>query len=133
MPTKGVAKPPDTTDNIHVAQIFNSASTPEDEIGKVDLVWGSVSPDQPAGVYNLYYYPFDRDADEGTGGTHHDITWFLANHPDWIEYTCDKKTPAYEYDDPNVPLDITNPAVIDYMMQTYIYPCHPERISGHCF
>jgi Hypothetical glycosyl hydrolase family 15 len=132
-PTKGVAKPPDTTDNIHVAQIFTSVATPEEEIGKVDLVWGSVFPDQPAGVYNLYYYPFDRDADTGTGGTHHDLNWFMANHGDWIEYTCDKKTPAYEYGDPEVPLDITNPAVLDYMLQTYLIPAIQKGYQGIAF
>ena len=133
LPTKGVPKPPDTTDNIHVAQIFTSADPPKDEIGKVDLVWGATFPDQSAGVFNLFYYPFDRDADSGTGGTHHDIAWFLANHPDWIEYTCDKKTPAYEYNDPNVPLDISNPAVIDYMMQTYLFPAIQKGYQGIAF
>jgi hypothetical protein len=133
-PTEGVANPPDTTENIHVALIFNGrVDNPQDEIGVVDLVWGSKYPTQPEGVYNLYYYPFDRDRDGGTGGLHHDITWFLANHPDWIEYTCDRKTPAYEYGDPNVPLDITNPAVIDYMMQTYIIPAIEEGYQGIAF
>jgi hypothetical protein len=133
-PTKGIAEPPDTTKNIHVALIFNNlVAKPEDEIGKVDLVWGSKFPTQPEGVYNFYYYPFDRDKDLGTGGTHHDIAWFLTNHPDWIEYTCDKKTPAYEYNDPNVPLDITNPAVIDYMMRTYILPAIQKGYPGIAF
>jgi hypothetical protein len=99
----------------------------------VDLVWGSTYPAEPPGIFNLYYYPFDRDADVGTGGTHHDIAWFLANHPDWIEYTCDKKTPAYEYGDPEVPLDITNQAVIDYMMQTYILPAIQQGYDGIAF
>jgi hypothetical protein len=130
LPTRGVAKPPDTTSNIHVAQIFNSHSTPEQEMGRVNLVWGSGFPNQPAGVYNLYYYPFDRDRDRGPG---HDMAWFLANHPDWIEYTCDKKTPAYEYNDPNIPLDITNPAVIDYMLQTYLFPAVQAGYQGIAF
>jgi hypothetical protein len=133
-PTPGVAKPPDTTENIHVALIFNGGvEDPQAEKGVVDLVWGSEFPSQPEEVYNLYYYPFDRDADGETGGLHHDITWFRANHPDWIEYTCDKKTPAYEYDDPNVPLDISNPEVIDYMMQTYIMPAIHEGYQGIAF
>jgi len=117
-----------------VALIFNGSVTkPADELGKVDLVWGSNFPNQPVGVLNYYYYPFDRDRDPGTGGTHHDIVWFLANHPDWIEYTCDKKTVAYEYGDPLVPLDITNPAVIDYMMQTYILPAIQQGYPGIAF
>jgi len=117
-----------------VALIFNDqVAKPEDEIGYVDLVWGSRFPAQPEGVYNLYYYPFDRDRDGGTGGLHHDITWFLENHPDWIEYTCDQKTPAYEYGNPHVPLDITNPAVIEYMMQTYIVPAIQKGYQGIAF
>lgn len=133
-PTQTVTKLPDTTENIHVALIFNSkVYNPNDEIGAVDLVWGSKYPTEPRGVYNLYYYPFDRDADGGTGGSHHDITWFLANHPDWIEYTCDRITPAYEYGDPNVPLDITNPEVIDYMLNTYILPAIEAGYQGIAF
>jgi len=133
-PTLGVGKPPDTTENIHLALIFNGGvQDPQDELGVVDLVWGSDYPSQPAGVYNLYYYPFDRDADGNTGGLHHDITWFRVNHPDWIEYTCDQKTPAYEYGDPNVPLDISNPAVIDYMLQTYILPAIQKGYQGIAF
>ena len=133
-PRTGIAEPPDTTENIHVALIFNGSVTkPADELGKVDLVWGSNFPNQPVGVLNYYYYPFDRDRDPGTGGKHHDIAWFLANHPDWIEYTCDKETVAYEYGDSLVPLDITNPAVIDYMMQTYILPAIQKGYPGIAF
>jgi hypothetical protein len=40
---------------------------------------------------------------------------------------------AYEYNDPNVPLDITNPAVIDYMMQTYILPAIQKGYPGIAF
>ncbi|HVM71215.1 MAG TPA: putative glycoside hydrolase [Anaerolineales bacterium] len=131
VPTKGVPLPPDTTDNIHVAQIFTGVDNPAEETGKVDLVWGSAYPDEPAGVFNLYYLPFDRDGDATSHGR--ELAWFLANHADWIEYTCDKKTPAYEYNDPNVPLDITNPAVIDYMMQTSILPAVKKGYQGIAF
>ena len=131
LPPGGVPKPPDTTDNIHVAQIFTAVDTPADEIGNVDLVWGSTFPDQPPGVFNLYYFPFDRDGDYYSHGQ--PLTWFLANHADWIEYTCDKQTPAYEYGDPTVPLDITNPAVIDYMMQTYLLPAVQKGYQGIAF
>jgi hypothetical protein len=134
MPTPGVPKPPDTTENIHLALIFNGeVKNPQDESGVVDLVWGSDFPSRPKGVYDLYYYPFDRDADGNTGELHHDITWFEENHPDWIEYTCDQKTPAYEYGNPNVPLDISNPAVIEYMMQTYILPAIEQGYEGIAF
>lgn len=45
----------------------------------------------------------------------HDLTWFQANHPDWIAYLADRKTPAVEFGHPEfVPLDIANPAVIAF-------------------
>ena len=44
-----------------------------------------------------------------------------------------QKTPAYEYGDPNVPLDISNPDVIDYMMQTYILPAIEQGYQGIAF
>jgi hypothetical protein len=45
-----------------------------------------------------------------------------VGHPDWILYQCDGVTPAYQLDDdpstlPNMPLDFTNPAVIDWKLQ----------------
>jgi hypothetical protein len=117
-----------------VAQIFNNwVANPLDEVGKVDLVWGSKFATKPEGIYNLFYYPFDRDLDRGTGEGHHDINWFLRYHPDWIEYTCDQSTPAYEYGDSQVPLDISNPAVLDYMMQTYIIPAIQDGYQGIAF
>jgi hypothetical protein len=133
-PTRGVAQPPDTSENIHVALISNHyIENPQDEAGIVDLVWASRFPSQPDGMYNLLYYPFDRDADEGTGGLHHDIAYFLANHPDWIVYTCDRKTPAYEFDNSKVPLDITNPDVLDYIVLNYIVPAIQKGYQGIAF
>jgi hypothetical protein len=45
-----------------------------------------------------------------------------VGHPDWILYQCDRVTPAYQIDwppntIPNMPLDLTNPAVIDWKLQ----------------
>jgi hypothetical protein len=109
---------PDTTENIHLGLVFNYKITdPQTEAGKVDFVWASQYPTQPAQVYNTYYYPYDREPDGG-----HDINWFLQNHPDWIEYQCDKTTIAYEFGAPNPPLDITNPAVLSYIETTYLAP-----------
>ncbi len=102
-------------------------------MGRVDLVWGSQFPSQPPGVYNLYYYPFDRDGDGQIGDLHHDLNYFLANHPDWVEYRCDKKSPAYEYGNPNVPLDISNPDVLDYMLQYYLIPAINQGYQGIAF
>src|SRR3989344_9031275 len=103
---------PNTTNNIHIGQVFNYRITnPDDELGKVDIVWGSGYANQPSGMYNTRYIPFDRvptyNPDDSLST--HDLAWFQTNHPDWIEYQCDGVTPAYEYGSQNVPLDITNP------------------------
>lgn len=45
------------------------------------------------------------------------IKWWLAHHPDWITYKCDRTTIAYEEGDCNVPLDISNPDVIDWQQR----------------
>ncbi|MGZ3665768.1 MAG: putative glycoside hydrolase [Ktedonobacterales bacterium] len=120
---------PDTTINIHISLPFNfHISDPKDEIGKVDYVGGSTYATEPRGVYNTSYYPYDRAGNQG-----HDITWFKAHHPDWIEYQCDRRTIAYEFGDPNPPLDITNPAVLNYMWSTYLAPRLQAGYAGIMF
>jgi len=121
---------PDSTEHIHAGLVFNyNVSNPRDEMGKVDFVWGSQYATEPAGVYNTYYYPFDRDSQD----TPHDITWFQGLHPDWIEYQCDKKTIAYEYGEKITPLDITNPVVLDYMFQSFLAPALRKGYQGIAF
>lgn len=56
--------------------------------------------------------------------SHHDLAWWQANHPDWIVYDCDQynnptRTVAYQPGLPqDVPLDIHNPSVVDYQIET---------------
>ncbi len=71
-----------------------------------------------------YYMPQETDASTGVwGGIGHNLAWWEANHPDWILYTCTAdgtptKTPAYIAGlTTNVPLDIHNPAVVDYQVR----------------
>jgi hypothetical protein len=55
------------------------------------------------------------------------LQWWMyevdgTGHPDWILYQCDGLTPAYcVYDppntSPNMPLDFTNPAVVDWELR----------------
>jgi hypothetical protein len=93
--------------------------------GKVDYVW-NWNTGGAAGlpsVYKGFYYPYDRDDSTNWDAKAHTITWWKANHPDWIEYRCDRTTVAYEFGDTSyVPLDITNPAVLQYLQQTYYAP-----------
>lgn len=118
---------PETTENIHVALSFNDhVANYSMEEGVVDYVWASSTPNQPPGVYNGYYLKFDRDNE----GTNYNLAWFQANHPDWIVYQCDKKTPATEFGSPLTPLDITNPAVLQWYLTTYIYPALDKGYLG---
>ncbi|MDD5337395.1 MAG: hypothetical protein PHS02_02830, partial [Candidatus ainarchaeum sp.] len=119
---------PDTWENIHPALTFNShVSNLSAEAGKIDVVWGSSHPYQPPGVYNMYYYPFEREY------TTSNFTFWNSTHPDWIEYQCDRVTPAYTFGDTNMPLDIANPAVLDYMFTTYLSPAIWRGYEGIAF
>lgn len=110
--------------NYHVGSV-------SDELGKVDYVWGA--GDIEPGVDNAYYYPFERDQSQNVNPHGQSLSWWQTNHPDWIEYKCDHSTPAYEYGDPNVPLDISNPSVRSFIMQTYINWALSHGYSGVAF
>lgn len=106
-----------TASNVHLGLVFNSlVANPATERGVVDVVWGSSTPTQPAGVYNIAYNPFDRIGNGANFRPLFTFAWFQANHPTWIEYQCDRSTPAYFPGEPNTPLDITNPAVLQFLM-----------------
>ncbi len=59
--------------------------------------------------------------------SHHNLAWFQANHPDWVVYDCDgnnRPTKIVAYQPGlagDVPLDITNPDVIAYQIETVGY------------
>jgi len=96
-----------------------------------DFIWGA----QPEHVASLragnpnlllsYYVPFYRD--DGTFenydlGSQQGLDYWHSFHSDWILYKCDRSTPAYYGDNPRMPLDFTNSAVIDWQLQTYAIP-----------
>ena len=86
---------------------------------KVQFVWGASA--DAIGIwkhYNptirlAYYLPFNRDPQA------HTLQWWQTNHPDWVEYRCDRHTPAYKGNEPNVPLDISSPSVRSWQIQTF--------------
>jgi hypothetical protein len=115
-----------TTTGIHALQVFDEAHgymiTAAQGIAdglRYESVWGvrnaRMASAWHAGNGNLralIYTPYDTDA---TGsGLDQSTTWWLANHPNWILYECDKTTIAYVPGLHGVPLDISNPAVIRY-------------------
>ena len=65
---------------------------------------------QPLAILGAYV-PFGRDPT-----CTRNITWWQKNHPSWVLYTSDRKTPAYAYGDCNVPLDVANPAFVQWQL-----------------
>jgi hypothetical protein len=117
----------DTWNGIHLAQIFDyNISNPAAVASRYDFVWGADPGNLSAfrsghpGIFLTYYIPFHRDYGTYSDNTaRQSLAWWKANHPDWVLYKCDGVTPAYEYGDANVPLDMANPAVVAWQVQTY--------------
>ena len=111
----------DTYDGIHYFQTFDYKTSDVAKLASHAVyVWGSNqsisayrSSNNP-GIILSKYIPFTRDPD----GTHN-LAYWKSTHPDWVLYKCDKVTPAYEFGGSNVPLDISNPAVLAWQVQNY--------------
>ena len=74
-------------------------------------------------IYKGHYFPVDRQPDTRYYSGTQQLSWFQTNHPDWIEYKCDKTTVAYEFTDYTlIPLDTSNPAVLSWLEQTFYAP-----------
>src|SRR5579859_13309 len=128
----------DTWNNIHIFQTFDFyyRSYQISQYAKsFDMVWGAGQEQSytPAlwrrynpNIILPYYIPLNRDggtiADPGIGGLVGRINYWKANHPDWVLYQCDRTTPVTQFGNPNIALDISNPAVQDWQMQTYMQP-----------
>jgi len=87
-------------------------------------VWGSNSPQLVAAWRTnnptlpiSMYLPVGTDASQSLfGNLGHTLGWWQTNHPDWILYECDQKTVAFVSGLTSVPLDISNPDVISYLL-----------------
>jgi len=119
----------DSTNNVHLYIPFdNNVSNPADLTTSkppIDLVWGwnnGASTQYPS-VYKLFYLPYDVEEEPASYPQAHDLAWYKANHPDWIEYQCDRTTVAWEFGSTTAtPLDFSNPAEQQYIEQTYLVP-----------
>jgi len=128
----------DTWNNIHPFLMFDGYITdPAAVAPRYDFVssakWYNVSQYRAANpnMFLTYYIPFHRD--NGTFMSSLDkltLNQWKAAHPDWILYKCDRKTPAYEFGDPAIPLDFSNPAVVNYQIQTYGLPASEYGYDG---
>ena len=93
---------------------------------RFDAVWASLSPRawdsaHPGMVVSNY---FIMGLDQYVV-THHTLSWWRANHPDWILYACTASgTPTHDIaymqgiGIPDMPLDIHNPNVVAYQINT---------------
>lgn len=115
-------------------QIFDYSTTASQSEGaakNMKAVWGAGTGGEGANpktwltgnpsLTAITYFAQPTDYNPISG---HNLAWFQANHPDWIVYDCDAnnnptKTVAYQPGLPNdVPLDIHNPATIQYEIET---------------
>ena len=120
----------DTWNNIHLYQPFDfNIANPASVAAQFDFVWGASTYNVAAwrqgnpNIFLTYYFPFNRDYGTFSDNTAlHSLSWWQANHPDWVLYQCDKKTPAYYNNGTSVPLDFSNTAVISWQVQTYAVP-----------
>jgi Hypothetical glycosyl hydrolase family 15 len=134
----GVRQPVDTWSNIHLFLTFDySIANPAAIANHFDFVWGAQADHIAAfrsgnpHIFTSYYIPFYRD--NGTfsdSGHYRDLSYWKTSHPDWILYKCDGVTPAYEYNEPDVPLDFTNPALVSWQIQTYARPASESGYDG---
>ena len=132
---------PDSSDGVHTI-LVGDATTTAAEIQQLvthgappDFVWGG-SPEHiaqwkqihPAVVITDYVsFAFDP--------TTNNRTWWETNHPSWIMYRCDRKTPALKCYPPapcdsEMPLDITNPAVVQFQIEHGVLPAKAQGYSG---
>eukprot|EP01048_Picozoa_sp_COSAG05_P018584 COSAG05_NODE_2741_length_2705_cov_1.798542_2_plen_474_part_01 len=116
---------------------------------RIDFVWGASETRIPMwrarnpAIVLAKYIPYTRDPDPVPHTIHANSTadcryfrpgcptalpWWRANKPELILYQCDRQTPAWEcfkgegcrHD--SVPLDLSNPATLDYQMEVSVLP-----------
>jgi hypothetical protein len=121
-----------TWTGIHAFQPFDNfdnkyiitASQAQQDGPLYDGVWGSNSTEMVNAwrtknptIRLSYYLPLGTDALSAQfGDLGRSIKWWNKNHPDWVLYECDEKTVAYVAGIPEVPLDISNPEVVSYLL-----------------
>jgi hypothetical protein len=82
-------------------------------------------------IFLTDYITFHRDNGAFTDSTAlKSLAGWRAIHPDWILYRCDRKTPAYEFGNPNMPLDFSNPALVNWQVQNFALPASQNGYNG---
>ena len=124
-------------DETYNGSVSNSSATADG--GRYVAIWGSRPGDESnwnannPSLQTAYYNALETDPSyTGWGAIGHDLAWWNANHPDWVLYACTSSgaassNPAYV---PGlttaIPLDIHNPAVVDYQIRTMAAYAHAQ-------
>ncbi len=124
-----------TKNNIHLFLSFDyHISDPSAIAQYYDFVWGASANKVAAyraanpNILLSYYISFFRDSGVfGDTSAHQSLAYWQSVHPDWILYRCDRQTPAFEDNQNNIiPFDFTNPAVVQWQVQTYALPASQQ-------
>ena len=123
---------------IRLHQVFSfgiSSALAAAEGPRYDLVWGASNPTawrarHPGLLASRYFIMEQSDPA-------HNLAYYRAYHPDWILYNCTSggtptRVPAYMQAGAygtNVPLDIHNPAVVDFQVRSLAIP--PAVAAGY--
>ena len=81
-----------------------------------------------------FYMPYSRAPAASMG---FDLAFFQAHHPDWVLYGCDRTTVAFwdgqTAKSGSVPLDFTNPAVVEWQMRNQSVPARSLGYDAMAF
>src|SRR5947209_286749 len=133
-----VAGHADTWTNIHPFLMFDGyISKPAAVAPRYDFVtgakWYNVAAYRStnSNIFLTYYITFHRDNGAFTDSSAlKSLAGWRAIHPDWVLYRCDRVTPAYEFGNPNMPFDFSNPALVDWQVQNFALPASQNGYSG---
>jgi len=108
---------------VQVGMVFNyRVPDPQIEAGRIAAVWGAGSG-SPRGVLNLLYAS-QTEAPVS-------LAWLRQNHPDWIEYKCDRRTIPYQFGSlTQIPVDFANADVQAWMISALVAPALAAGYSG---
>src|SRR5579884_3760952 len=151
-PTTGIlpGNPEDTSANVHiglgaVTNISNCCAALQTATPPVGEVWdwNNGNPAAYPSIYKGEYFPADRQPDTRYNASAESLSWFVANHPDWLEFTCAAAgltetqaiaagDVAYAFGETTaIPLDTANPAVLSWVEQTFWGPAAASGDYGH--
>jgi hypothetical protein len=125
-----ITRIPSTAGRIGISQIFDyykgEMPVSATYARRVDAVWASTEPRAwtapHPGILVSQYFIMGMDR---YSIMHHSLSWWQANHPDWILYACTSSgAPTHdiaymsEIDVPDMPLDISNSSAVAYQIST---------------